>query len=79
MTNPTTYPHESAYPVKMPNADGRVVISEGLTKREAFAMAAMQGLCACPLSSDNGGGIADYAKDSVKLADALIVALNKES
>ena len=42
----------------------------GLTKREYFAVCALQGLLACP----------DYtkaAKEAVKIADSLIAELNK--
>lgn len=49
--------------------------ANGLTKREAFAMAAMQGLCAAPDSGQwKAGQIANYA---IEQADALITALNK--
>lgn len=47
----------------------------GLTKREYFAGLAMQGLCACStVEADN-----DYLTFcSVKIADKLIEALNKQ-
>lgn len=48
----------------------------GLTKREAFAMAAMQGLCGNPRIEFNCAILSEFA---VKQADALIAALNKES
>ena len=48
------------------------LIDEPLTKRERFAMATMQSLCA-NLSWDND--IRITANDAVALADALIAAL----
>lgn len=50
---------------------------EGLTEREAFAMAAMQGLMACDsdeLDDPSTEGIAEIAVD---MADDLIAELNK--
>ena len=50
----------------------------GLTKREAFAMAAMQGMSSDP---EFYGQSVDFAKniavDCVKLADALLAELSK--
>lgn len=52
-------------------------VQDGLTKREYFAAMAMQGICAnsslAEISSYNS-----FAEWSVKQADALIEALNKE-
>jgi hypothetical protein len=45
--------------------------TSGLTKREAFAMAAMQGLC----SKDGYHTPQDLALDAVAQADALLAAL----
>jgi hypothetical protein len=50
-----------------------ITTQQPLTKRERFAMAAMQGVCG---SQNWNGNIADTAKDAVTLADALIAALN---
>lgn len=47
----------------------------GLTKREYFAAAALQGLLA---TGENIGGVAIFAKSAVQYADALIMQLNKE-
>lgn len=47
---------------------------EGLTKREQFAMAAMQGLCA---RSDYYHTPQDLVSDAVKCADALLAELDK--
>jgi len=58
--NPITYPDCSP-------RDG----CSGLTKREAFAMAAMQGF----LSSDVRGTETEFAENSVSMADALLKAL----
>jgi len=52
------------------------VLAEGLTKREAFAMAAMQGLCANP-SYMTGDWIRIVSKESVAMADALLKELEK--
>ena len=48
------------------------VIQSGMTKREAFAMAAMQGLLAEGLMMDT-----EIAKDSLMIADALLAELEK--
>jgi hypothetical protein len=62
--------------------------SGGLTKREAFAMAAMQGLAANPggpwqANASNGWALtncslADVAEVAVQAADALLAELAKE-
>lgn len=53
---------------------GDVVYSEGLTKREQFAMAAMQGLRTCT----DGVYIAeDLARHAVEYSDALLAELEK--
>ena len=51
-------------------SEGRVTI--GLTKREQFAMAAMQGLLA------KYGVYSDVATDSTQCADALLAELDKK-
>lgn len=79
-----TNPNESAYPQSgFSNAQGEVFLAghyfgevNGLTKREAFAMAAMQGLCAnSHYATADCVVIAGYA---VSQADALIEELNRE-
>lgn len=50
------------------------VTYQGLTKREYFAAMAMQGLVTKSLSYNT---IQDFAKMSVKAANALITELNK--
>jgi hypothetical protein len=47
----------------------------GLTKREAFAKAAMQGQLAC--SDIHGIDPKDIARDSVEYADALLKELDR--
>jgi hypothetical protein len=47
----------------------------GLTKREAFAMAAMQGFIACR----NNWDAEQIAAASIEQADALLAELSKES
>jgi hypothetical protein len=65
-------PHDTAHPL----VDHQLGICEwGLSKREEFAKAAMQGFCGAPNQMDwNATQIAIYA---VIQADALIEALNK--
>ncbi len=48
----------------------------GLTKREAFAMAAMQGIVSS-LTEDDCLGVEDIASWSVKYADALLAKLER--
>ena len=49
------------------------VYARGLTKREAFAMAAMQGL----LASDSQATYEDFSCLAVGMADALLAELEK--
>jgi hypothetical protein len=49
-------------------------IQKGLTKREYFAVMALQGL----LSTPSGSSLSDYANEAVKAADELIKILNEE-
>jgi hypothetical protein len=51
----------------------RLVASGGLTKREAFAMAAMQGLCSKQGAYDRAEHL---ALDAVYQADAVLAALS---
>jgi hypothetical protein len=48
-----------------------------LTKREQFAMAAMAGLCSCPIPGTHNQA-ANVSKEAVKQADALLAELAKE-
>lgn len=75
-----TKPGASAYPINYGISD-----MDGLTKREVFAMAAMQGLIACPinvtiksLSGRTGVSTREHGVHvvAVSLADSLIEALN---
>lgn len=74
--------HEPAYrPEEIMVLDNRGIVQEirtaGLTKREAFAMAAMQGLSANKKAFDwLAEEVAGYA---VQYADALLAELAKES
>jgi len=66
--------NEPAYPcdpVTFNQGDAAV----GLTKREAFAMAAMQGFMACPDYTETT--YTDAARLSVRMADALLAELAK--
>lgn len=72
--------NEPAYPFKETYNTGFIYNHFGLTKREAFAMAAMQGLVA------NGERYMNYvdeyekrATQAVKYADALLEALNNDT
>lgn len=75
----TTLPDDTAFPVKEVQSErtGEWYVPDqcGLSKREHFAAMAMQGLLACPTTSDIGDGLGVAA---VSYADALIAALNKE-
>lgn len=50
-------------------------ISFGLTKREHFAALAMQGFMASTVKSTHD----EFAKEAVRMADALLRALSKET
>ncbi len=66
MSNPITRPNHPAFDT-----------IDGLTKREYFAAVALQGLCSNPAGiHTESNGVTEAA---VVVADALIVALNKES
>jgi len=49
-----------------------VDFAPGLTKREAFIMAAMQGLCANPNTNTTGQWQEKLAKDAVFIADVTL-------
>ena len=51
-------------------------LTSGLSKREAFAMAAMQGLCANP-SYISEEWVELITRESVRVADALLLELSK--
>lgn len=73
--NDPAYPHEEE---RYHQGNPYKHCNPGMTKREAFAMAAMQGYLASYAGHDvliNPPGIAN---DSVVMADALIASLNKE-
>jgi len=57
------------------DAEGNLSMATGLTKREAFAMAAMQGI----LSSNVSGTTEEFVSHSVVMADALLKELSNES
>lgn len=64
---------DSAYQI---NFDDGLLCYTGLTKREYFAAMAMQGFCACP---DLSLSREVLSEESVKQADDLIKALNKNN
>ena len=57
------------------HGDCKVVLGTELTKREAFAMAAMQGL----MASEAKGTFASFASTAVNMADALLAALEADN
>lgn len=63
-------------PMPYTNKDGSIQhdVYYGLTKREYFSAAAMQGLCSIP---NTGITIEGIAKRSVQMADILLEELNK--
>jgi len=65
----------TAVEFRSPNMSGGEDIGQwrGLTKREAFAMAAMQGI----LSSNVSGTTEEFVSHSVVMADALLKELSK--
>lgn len=69
-------PNDSAFAF-----EGETRMQMGLTKREYFAAMAMQGLLAhnCAHFKDEDLHEPGVAKRSLKLADALIAELNKET
>ena len=81
--------NDTAYPIAFDTQNGLQVFS-GLTKRELFAMAAMQGFLSVMASPEVLGSIAMGAKEAgigpdqyiaehaVAQADALLAALNAE-
>jgi hypothetical protein len=69
--------NKPAYPVTLDWDDVQKKVipttsKPGLTKREAFAMAAMQGIIA-----ESGGGPPDVAHRAVAMADALLIELEE--
>jgi hypothetical protein len=80
-----TNPNDPAFPSPSKwNMHGEPKMQDfpGLTKREAFAKAAMQGLHANPRVFDEIQGhedaLAQVARWAVEAADALIAALNNQ-
>lgn len=69
-----TSPEAPAYPVIITGAANPVLRHDGLTKREYFAAAAMQGLV---VFEGHSAEPAEAAKLAVQYADALIDALNE--
>lgn len=67
MARITTKPNEPAFPDE---------VNFGLTIREHFASLAMQGIMANPANADNS--FQSSATASVKMADELIAALNRD-
>ena len=60
----------------LPLGSETVVGQQGLTKREMFAMAAMQGLCA---HSGDYHEFSHLASDAVNYADSVLAELEKTS
>lgn len=68
-----TNKNDSAYPIETTDASKYEFVDKGLTKRELISAMCLQGL----LSNSGLRHNIEYAKDAVKLADALIAELNK--
>lgn len=68
--------NESAFPIQASDLTGSLDPQHGLTVREEFAKAAMQGLQA-QFTSNDSYNIHTLASDAVAQADALIAALAK--
>ncbi len=49
----------------------------GLTMRDYFAAAALQGLLACPIQPQSGTSM--YARDAYAVADAMLIARSEKS
>lgn len=79
MNSTTTWANEPAYPYTVDYGPDRgVEIASGVTKREAFAMAAMQGLMAAKYQGIDANEVPKALSEfSVKMADSLIAALNE--
>lgn len=69
-----TRKNDSAMPYNHEQDDGSFIGEPGLTKREFFAVAALQGLLATSVSL-GGKNVAELA---VNAADLLILELNKQ-
>lgn len=74
--------HEPAFPseITVMSSEGVEIIKcSGLTKREYFACAAMQGMCALThLAEGKIIPVQEIAKEAVEMADALLAELSKE-
>jgi hypothetical protein len=68
--------NESAYPTGGDTHTGNWAIDGGLTKRERFAMAAMQGLVSS-ITMGRDDATIFVAETAVRYADALLNALAK--
>ncbi len=68
-------PNNSAFPYMCTGDTYKGDSETGLTKRELFAMSAMQGLAALHIETYGLEEMAELAKHSVKLADELLKAL----
>lgn len=69
-----TFPEDSIHVTRFKDGEQNGV---GLTKREYFAVMAMQGMLANHKNGYDKKAAITYAEDSVYVADALISELNK--
>lgn len=69
-----TYGHIPAFPLVVIDDEGQRDVQDGLTKREYFAAAALQGLLAGPLKP--GATTESVAVFAADCADRLVEALN---
>ncbi len=79
MSDQKTKGNEPANPVPFRFADGSIShnINKGLTKREIFAMSAMNGILSNPHFT-NRVTKKELSQDCIEIADALLLELNKE-
>jgi hypothetical protein len=72
--------NKSAYPTPLYESGcGTIYPDNGMTKREAFAMAAMRGMLANPSFDGTLDALEAIATDSVTAADLTLAALEPEA
>ena len=81
MNDPSNAIHQPAYPVGSDLGPASNIVQGGyggMTKLEAFTMAAMQGICANPTTTSNQETITYVADLAVEQARATLAALERE-
>lgn len=74
-----TNPNDPAFPAEPKTQNYMGITYRGMTKREEFAKAAMQGLCANPDEHIGNASPELRAKWACNEADALIAELSKDT